>query len=162
MMNGKIDGSLFGDYVKVKANETDQVKESLLKQMFQLIREVSKNERFWIVKTAEDFDGSCLGRPEGFQDDDVTVGWKIHIPQFDPVMDYKERMVKEYHELKTRYNKLHDMCIKYAAGILDFEPSCSLELLKAQKAAMGKYLECLEIRAQIEKLDLHSFRAKVG
>lgn len=68
--------------------------------------------------------------------------------------DYKERMLKEYRELKEKYMKLHKMTVKYEAGTLDFQPDCSLALLKRQKAAMGEYLNVLEIRAEIEKIDL--------
>ena len=69
-------------------------------------------------------------------------------------MDWKERVVQEYKELKERYNKLHKMIIKYEAGTLDFTPNCSLELLKEQKKYMGEYLRVLEIRAEIEDIDL--------
>ena len=69
-------------------------------------------------------------------------------------MDWKERVVQEYKELKERYNKLHKMIIKYEAGTLDFTPNCSLELLKEQKMYMGEYLRILEIRAEIEDIDL--------
>ena len=69
-------------------------------------------------------------------------------------MDYKERFVQEYKELKERYNKLHRMLIKYEAGTLDFTPNCSLELLKEQGMYMGEYLRVLEIRAEIERVDL--------
>lgn len=74
-----------------------------------------------------------------------------------PMMEsdcYKERFKAEYHQTKIRYEKLHKMCIKYEAGTLDFTPSCSLELLKEQKAAMGNYLRCLEVRAEIEGISL--------
>lgn len=67
---------------------------------------------------------------------------------------YKDRMREEYLQLKDRYNKLHRMVTKYEAGTLDFTPTCSLDLLKAQKKAMGEYLHCLEIRAEIEKVAL--------
>lgn len=77
------------------------------------------------------------------------MGW---LDRYQP--DYKERMKKEYWQLKDRYNKLHKMCIKYEAGTLDFTPTCSLELLAAQKAAMGQYLKCLEVRAEIEGVAL--------
>ena len=77
------------------------------------------------------------------------MGW---LGQYEP--DYKERMKKEYWQLLDRYNKLHQMCIKYEAETLDFSPSCSLELLQAQKKAMREYLDCLEIRAQIENVKL--------
>ena len=69
-------------------------------------------------------------------------------------MDWKERVVQEYKELKERYNKLQKMLIKYEAGTLDFTPNCSLELLKEQKMYMGEYLRILEIRSEIEDIDL--------
>ena len=77
------------------------------------------------------------------------MGW---LTPYEP--DYKERMKMEYWQLKDRYNKLHNMCIKYEAGTLDFTPTCSLELLKEQKGTMGNYLRILEIRAEIEGVKL--------
>lgn len=77
------------------------------------------------------------------------MGW---LDKYEP--DYKVRMKNEYRQLKDRYNKLHQMCIKYEAGTLDFTPTCSLDLLKEQNAAMGNYLRCLEIRAEIECVKL--------
>lgn len=68
--------------------------------------------------------------------------------------DYKERFKAEYHQTKIRYQKLHKMCVKYEAGTLNFTPTCSLDLLKEQKAAMGHYLLCLEVRAEIEGIKL--------
>lgn len=69
-------------------------------------------------------------------------------------MDYKERMKQEYIGVKTRYEKLHKIIIKAKAKTLDFELSCPIELLEDQAAAMGKYLFILEVRAEIEKVDL--------
>ena len=77
------------------------------------------------------------------------MGW---LDKYEP--DYKERMKKEYWQVKDRYTKLHNMCVKYEAGTLDFKPTCSLELLKEQKAAMGRYLGVLEVRAEIEGIKL--------
>lgn len=74
--------------------------------------------------------------------------------------DYKIRFINEYHELNTRYIKLHDMIIKYNAKTLDFTPTCPIELLKEQLAVMWKYLYLLEIRAQIEKIDLSESEEK--
>ena len=68
--------------------------------------------------------------------------------------DYKERFKAEYHQLKNRYSGLHKMCIKYEAGTLKFIPTCSLELLTEQKKHMGMYLKCLEIRAELEEINL--------
>lgn len=69
-------------------------------------------------------------------------------------MDYKERMKNEYIELKDKYEKLHRMLVKYDAGKLDFTPSCPVQLLRDQAATMGKYLYILEVRAQIEGVEL--------
>lgn len=69
-------------------------------------------------------------------------------------MDYKIRMKIEYQELKSKYEKLHKMIIKYYANTLDFKPNCSLSLLEEQASAMGKYLKVLEIRAEIENIEL--------
>lgn len=68
--------------------------------------------------------------------------------------DYKERFKAEYLQTKIRYDKLHQMCIKYEANTLNFEPKSSLELLKEQKSYMGNYLRILEVRAEIEQIDL--------
>lgn len=70
--------------------------------------------------------------------------------------DYKIRFIKEYKELKDKYNKLHKMIIKYEANTLDFEPTCSIDLLKEQANYMGNYLRVLEVRAEIEKIELES------
>ncbi len=77
------------------------------------------------------------------------MGW---LDKYEP--DYKERMKKEYWQLKDRYTKLHNMCIKYEAGTLGFEPKCCLNLLTEQKRHMGQYLHCLEVRAEIEGIKL--------
>ena len=68
--------------------------------------------------------------------------------------DWKERLRAEYHQVKERYEKLHKMIVKYDAGTLDFTPNCALDLLNWQARAMGEYLYVLEIRAEIEKIDL--------
>lgn len=68
--------------------------------------------------------------------------------------DYKERFKAEYQQTKIRYEKLHAMLKKSDAGILEFTPTCPLSLLREQKAAMGRYLYFLEVRALIEKIDL--------
>lgn len=73
-----------------------------------------------------------------------------------PVQDtWQERMKREYHETKERYEKLHRMVTKYEAGVLEFTPNCSIDLLKQQKRHMGEYLHDLEIRAEIEGVNLY-------
>lgn len=68
--------------------------------------------------------------------------------------DYKERFKAEYYQTVIRYRKLHDMLVKADAGILEFTPTCPLDVLRIQKSAMGQYLYQLEIRAKIEKIEL--------
>jgi hypothetical protein len=68
--------------------------------------------------------------------------------------DYKDRFIGEYWQAKIRYDKLHDMTVRYEAGKLNFTPSCPLDLLKEQKKYMGMYLNKLEIRAVLEEIDL--------
>ena len=68
--------------------------------------------------------------------------------------DYKDRFIGEYWQTKIRYDKLHDMTVRYEAGKLNFTPSCPLDLLKEQKKYMGMYLNKLEIRAVLEEIDL--------
>lgn len=68
--------------------------------------------------------------------------------------DYKERFRAEYWQTKIRYDKLHKMIVKALAGTLDFEPKCNPNLLIQQKGYMRSYLDCLEVRAEIEGIDL--------
>ena len=67
---------------------------------------------------------------------------------------YKERFKAEYLQTKIRYQKLHKMLVKYAAGTLPFTPTCPIELLIEQKHHMGMYLNKLEVRAEIEDVSL--------
>ena len=69
--------------------------------------------------------------------------------------DFKERFKAEYLQTKIRYDKLHQMIVKYEAGTLNFEPKCSIELLKRQASHMGYYLMILEVRAEIEGINLY-------
>lgn len=68
--------------------------------------------------------------------------------------DFRERFRAEYWQTKIRYEKLHKMVVKMEAGTLNFEPKCPLELFKEQKKYMGNYLYTLEVRAEIEGIDL--------
>lgn len=70
--------------------------------------------------------------------------------------DYKERFKAEYWQLKIRLEKLHKMLIKQEAGTLSFMMKTPAPYLKMQEDAMGKYLEMLELRAELEGIDLES------
>lgn len=68
--------------------------------------------------------------------------------------NYKDRFKAEYYQTKIRYDKLHKMLVKYEARTLDFELSCPPEILEDQEYYMKDYLKTLEIRAEIEKIEL--------
>lgn len=66
--------------------------------------------------------------------------------------DYKERFKAEYHQLRIRYNKLHDMVTHWEE--LEFKPTCSKELYKHQLEAMAQYMFILRERANLEHVEL--------
>lgn len=72
--------------------------------------------------------------------------------------DYKERFKAEYRQTKIRYEKLKAFCNKIEAAGLTGEEGpmhdCPLELLRKQQSIMGAYLGTLEVRAEIEKINL--------
>lgn len=68
--------------------------------------------------------------------------------------DYKERFKAEYHQLVNRYVGLKTMLEKWDYGTLDFKPTCTKDIYKAQLDAMGKYIAMLEMRAVFEKIDI--------
>lgn len=68
--------------------------------------------------------------------------------------DFKERFKAEYWQTKIRYEKLHKMIIKAEARTLNFTPICPIDLFIEQKRHMGEYLHCLEVRAEMEGIDL--------
>lgn len=69
--------------------------------------------------------------------------------------DFKERFKAEYYQTKERYLKLYKLVVKIDAGTSEFTSSCPIDLLKKQKSAMGEYLYCLEVRAEIENIELN-------
>ena len=79
--------------------------------------------------------------------------------------DYKARFAAEYYQTKIRYEKLKAFNTKIEAAkrtqynglpaVVDMpKHDCPDDLLLDQQAAMGKYLNILEIRAQIEGVAL--------
>ena len=79
--------------------------------------------------------------------------------------DYKARFVAEYYQTKIRYEKLKKFNTKIeAARQMAYTTSkykcpmpahdCPDELLREQQCVMGNYLHLLELRAEIEGIDL--------
>ena len=68
--------------------------------------------------------------------------------------DYKDRFRAEYVQLKIRYDKLMNMCLKWDKDELNFKPTCPREIYTEQLRYMFSYLCVLEERAQLEGVDL--------
>lgn len=76
--------------------------------------------------------------------------------------DYKERFIAEYLQIKIRYNKLLIMLMKWDKGELNFNPSVPRFAYDKQIEAMNYYMNVLEYRAEIEKIDLSKYEIKRG
>ena len=74
--------------------------------------------------------------------------------------DYKDRLAAEYWQTKIRYKKLRKMLIKSEAGKLEFTPTCPIYVLEDQAHTMEVYLRHLEVRAEIEEIDLEAYAEK--
>lgn len=84
--------------------------------------------------------------------------------------DYKERFKAEYRQLFIRYQKLKAFNNKIEAALRTDFPvingevktkvakmpahDCPPEMLREQQRIMGEYLHVLEVRAEIEEIDL--------
>mgnify|MGYP003373972315 FL=1 len=73
-------------------------------------------------------------------------------------VDYKDRFIAEYHQVKIRYEKLKNFCNKIEVetmlGKEVTKHDRPLELLREQQKYMGLYLSILEKRALIENVEL--------
>lgn len=69
--------------------------------------------------------------------------------------EYVDHFKAEYHQLVIRRKMLHDIIVKLQAGTLEFKPACPLELLREQEKCMDAYIQCLEIRSEIEKVQFY-------
>lgn len=65
-------------------------------------------------------------------------------------MDYKQRLIHEYKDLKGKCEKLEIMLDKYSSGKLDFTPNCSYDILHEQYIYMMNYLSILSYRVKME------------
>lgn len=70
--------------------------------------------------------------------------------------DYEDRFIAEYYQTKIRYNKLRHLITQIAAGTAEVTSKCPLHVLKAQLDDMDQYLADLEVRAEVEDIDLQA------
>lgn len=80
--------------------------------------------------------------------------------------DYKERFCAEYLQLKERHRRLKAYINRIKAAQLKYLPEpkhdCPLSLLIAQLNHMEEYMNTLELRAEIEKVDLAFFEELIA
>lgn len=69
--------------------------------------------------------------------------------------DWRERFLAEYRQLETRLYKLDTLIEEYQYGVLEFELTCPISLLRHQRNSMRSYLQDLKKRATIEEIDLY-------
>ena len=78
--------------------------------------------------------------------------------------DYKERFLSEYWQAKIRYEKLKKFNTKieaserttYGAKQVPMpKHDCPESILREQQSIMGNYLRIMEVRAEIEGIDLY-------
>lgn len=68
--------------------------------------------------------------------------------------DYKKRIIIEYSDLYERTKKLELTLQKYDMGMLEFDLSCPVSVLRAQHHIMLSYLHILELRSDIENIEI--------
>jgi|GEM_PF-380944 len=98
-----------------------------------------------------------------------TLAQEAKITAFDHTIemmrssDYKERFRAEYEQTKIRYEKLKkfntkieasEIAASYKAGVVAPEHDCPVYLLREHQRKMGEYLHLLEVRAEIEHIEL--------
>ncbi len=67
--------------------------------------------------------------------------------------DYKERLKEEYKQTKHRLIKLRKYLYQVKRNEID-EPKCPISIYENQLYHMRHYLECLEMRAEFDDIDL--------
>lgn len=84
----------FGDYLWTDEEHMEEAKEALLEHLFDAIRNLAKNDRFWLVKIRSDFEkdeAESFGLylvPQYAKEGKFTLGWRFHLPQME---DYYKR-----------------------------------------------------------------------
>ena len=80
--------------------------------------------------------------------------------------DYKDRFCAEYLQLKERHRRLKAYINRIKAaqlkGLPEPKHECPLSLLIAQLNHMEEYINTLELRAEIEKVDLAFFEELIA
>ena len=73
---------------------------------------------------------------------------------------WKERLVDEYTNLKVTLKRVHEKNLENAVLVaksiegLDSSALYNINLLNEQEEAMTKYLQCLELRAKLNDIEL--------
>lgn len=80
----EIERGIYGEYILTDEEHIQAAKDILLEILIDKIRELAKEDDFWIIKTAEDHQNAPLSKILGVPKEaegKATVAWKIQIPQ---------------------------------------------------------------------------------
>ena len=85
----------FGDYLWTDDEHMEEAKEALLEHLFSTIKNLAKNDRFWLVKRLSDFEkdeaeyaGSTGTRslfpvPKEAKEVKFALGWRFNLPHME-------------------------------------------------------------------------------
>ena len=85
----------FGDYLWTDDEHMEEAKEALLEHLFCSIKNLAKNDRFWLVKRLSDFEkdeaeyagssgtGSLFSVPKEAKEGKFTLGLRFRIPHME-------------------------------------------------------------------------------
>jgi hypothetical protein len=99
-------GATFGDYIWTDEKHIEEAKENLLEQMISALRELAKNDEFWIVQSPSYWnnfshqDNLVDPVPQEAKEGKSSVAWNIHLPQMAGYYpwDEAERLTKKIDE----------------------------------------------------------------
>ena len=67
-----------------------------------------------------------------------------------------DQFLKEHAQVKQNLDTLNATIAQYKHSPHRFDLKCPLDILQQQRIHMSRYLDCLEMRAQFEGIDLSS------
>lgn len=82
----------------------------------------------------------------------------LNKPDLEPLPEHQQRLVWEVEELAQKIDKLNAIIENW--DNLDFEPDCSKEELASQLKSMGQYMNSLQGRTDVKRLQQEGYIEK--
>ena len=89
-------GATFGDYTCVEEERIEEAKAELLDRMLDAIRELAKNDKFWIVKDLDYWKEFCHPDnmvdpvPKAIREGKISIAWKINFPHIEGYYNWED------------------------------------------------------------------------